>query len=488
MPEAAIDYRQLAQALIAESGGGAAYKAVSSTPSTIYGHGQGGLFSNPALDRRVFSAMVLPRMGLADILPIHPSIYTNELYGIMTGVTASTGSDPAGPCDGFKEAGLAKLCEQTSYFGRQGRATRPMLVTRMGQLTNRGEHTDLQLLGNSPSIGSNAPTIMGANTANATLNTEIGKLLFELAVSWKRDFAQEFYTGNPANNNAGGGVKYYRGMDLLINTGYRDAETGVACSAADSIVESFGNLGIESNGVTFVRKMSSIMRRLRHIAAGTGLAPTKWAIAMRYSAFFEITEIWPCVYATYRCQQIGTGNHVEYDGERMNQMRVDMRGDLDNRTGQYLLIDDVKIPVVLDDGIAETQVAGSSFRSSIYFVPLTVLGGIDVTYMEYLDYDAPNGALASAQMMAPRDSFRTSDSGRFLWHTLPPTHYCVQMEAVTESRLILRTPHLAARLTGVQYTPAAHERDPFPDGPSFYVDGGQTNYNGYGPSWFTPTS
>lgn len=488
MPEAAIDYRQLAQALIAEAGGGAAYKAVSSTPSTIYGHGQGGLFSNPALDRRVFSAMLLPRMGLADILPVHPSIYTNELYGIMTGVTASTGSDPAGPCDGFKEAGLMKLCQQSSYFGRQGRASRPMLVTRMGQLTNRGEHVDLQLLGNALSAGSNAPTILGMGNANAALNTEIGKVLFEMAVNWKTEFAADFFTGNPANNNAGGGVKYFRGMDLLINDGYRDAETGIACPAADSIVESFGNLAIESNGASFVRKMSSIMRRLRYIAGGTGLNPVKWVIAMRYSAFFEATEVWPCVYSTYRCSQLATGSTNFVDSDRMNAMRVDMRGDLEARTGQYLLIDDIKVPVVLDDGIAETQVAGSSFRSGVYFVPITVLGGTEVTYMEYLDYDAANGALASAQMMSPQGSYRTSDSGRFLWHTLPPTHYCVQTEAVTEPRIILRTPQIAARLEGVQYTPAAHERDPFPSGPSYYVDGGNTNYNGYGPSWFTPTS
>lgn len=485
MNPAAIDYQQLAQAMIGQL---ATTKAVSSTPTTVYGHGRGGLFSNPALNRQIFSAMSLPRMGLADILPVRPSIFANELYGIMTGVTASTGTDPAGPCDPFKEAGLMKLCEQSSYFGRQGRSTRVFEVDRMGLLTNRGEHTDFQLIGNALSAGSNAPTIMGMQSSSNALNNEIGKLLFELAVAWKRDFAQEFFTGNPTNNNAGGGVKYYRGLDLLINTGYRDAETGVACPAADSLVASFGNLAIESNGATLMRALSSMFRNLRYIASSAGLMPAKWALAMRWSAFYELTEIWPCVYSTYRCSQLGTGSTNFVDNDRMNAMRAEMRGDMDERTGQFLWIDDIRVPVVLDDGIAETQTAGSSFISTLYFVPLTVLGGIEVTYMEYLDYDAANGALASAQMLAPAGFYTTSDGGRFLWHKPPPTHYCVQMEAKTESRLILRTPHIAGRLTGVKYTPVAHERDPFPDAPSYFVNGGSTSHDIYSPSWFTPTS
>lgn len=480
-----IDYQQLAQAMLGQM---LTQKAVSSTPTTIYGHGQGGLFSNPALRRQIFSAMSLPRMGLADILPVRPTVYMNELYGIMTGVTESTGTDPAGPCDDSKVAGLMKLCEQTSYMGRQSRASRVLEVDRLGQLTNRGEHTDFQLVGNALSAGSNAPTIMGMGNASSALNTEIGKVLFELAVSWKRDFAAEFWTGNPTGNNAGGGRKYYRGMDLLINTGYRDAVTGVACPAADSLVWSFGEQAIESNGATLMRQLSGMFRNLRYIASSAGLDPVEWVLAMRWSTFYELTDIWPCVYATYRCNQLNSGSTNFVDSDRMNAMRAEMRGNMSTRTGQFLWIDDVQVRVVLDDGIVETQTAGSSFISSIYFVPITVLGGIEVAFMEYLNYDAANGALESARMIAPAGSYNTSDNGRFLWHRLPPTHYCIQMEAKTESRLLLLTPHIAGRLTGVKYTPIAHERSPFPDAPSFFVNGGQTDYNGFSPSWFTPTS
>lgn len=123
----------------------------------------------------------------------------------------------------------------------------------------------------------------------------------------------------------------------------------------------------------------------------------------------------------------------------------------------------------------------------MYFVPLTVLGGTPTTFMEYLDYSAPNGALEAARALAPEGSYSISDNGRFMWHKKPPQNFCVQMLAKSQPRLMLLTPHLAARLTNVQYTPVQHQRDPFTDG-TYFVNGGQTSYGGYGPSYYTPTA
>ena len=482
MPDT-IDYQQLAQALIGQS-----TKAVSSTPTTTYGHGPGGLFSNPALESPIFSSMILPDGGLMDRIPAYPSQLANPLYGIFTGVTATTGSEPTGPCDDFPVAGLSKLCMQTSYFARQGRMTPVMEVDRMGLLQDRGEHVDFRFMGN-PLVRStaNSPTIAGMQGSTGWVNNEIGKKLFELAVAWKRDFAREFYTGNPTNNTSGGGRKYYRGMDLLINTGYRDAITDVACVAADSIVRSFGNLDIASNGATLVRTITNMYRNLRYLASHAGLNPVKWAITMRWSAFYEITEVWPCAYLTYRCSNLATGSTNFVSTEAQIRLRDEMRGDIYGQSGQYLMIDGERVEVIIDDAITEDGIGAGTFQSAIYFVPLTVLGGVPVTYMEYLNYNAPNGALESAQAMAPEGSYRTSDDGRFLWHKKPPTNFCVQMLAKTEPRLVLRTPYLAARLTGVRYTPVQHEREPFTDS-TYFVNGGQTNYGGYGPSYYTPTS
>lgn len=490
-----IDYTALAMALIAQAGGGISQKAVSSTPTSTYGHGPGGLFSFPGLSKPVFSAMILPRLGLQSILPVKPSMDANPLYGIFTGVTATSGSEPSGVCDDPPTAGLSKLCTHTFVFGRQSRQTPVMQIDRAGLWTNRGEFGDLSFLGNpwqgAAGNNPNVPTVPGTGSVDGVLTNEAKKKIFELAVAWSRDFARVIYTGSPGNNTAGGGYKEFYGLDRLINTGYSDSETNQACPAADSIVRSFGNLDISTNGAALVRNITNMYRNLRYIAVEAGLDPVKWAICMRWSAFYEVTEIWPCAYLTYRCTNIGTGNTAFVDSNDAIKLRDDMRGNIYDRTGQYLLIDGERVDVIIDDGITElnnTNQAGvpaGSFRSTLYFVPLTVLGGTPVTYMEYLNFDAPGAAMEVARQFAPGDSYFTSDSGRFLWHKKPPTNWCVQLLAQTQPRLLLLTPHLAARLTGVQYTPVQHEREPFTDA-AYFVNGGRTDRNGYAPSYYQP--
>lgn len=478
---------------------GTAFKDVpSSTPTTFYGHGPGGLFSMPGMERPVFSAMVLPITGVQSLLPVRPNMYDNPLYGIFTGVTATTGSEPNGVCDDPPVAGLSKLCTHTFVFGRQSRMTRVFDIDRVGRLTHRGEMQDYQMVGNpfangaGPGDNPNIPTIPGAADVNAVLNNERAKAVFELAVAWSRDFARELYTGNPANNTAGGGRKYFLGFDALINTGYRDAVTGQACPAADSIVRSFGGRSIETNGGTLVREITNIYRNLRFIATQAGLEPASWVIAMTWALFYELTELWPCAYNTYRCQSTWSASQPQVTmSESLIKMRDDMRGDIFTRKGQYLLIDGQKVPVVLDDAIVEDGIGGGTFQSSIYFIPMTVLGGTEVTLLQYLDYNAPNGALAFARAMAPQGFYESSDNGRFLWHLKPPNNFCVQLLIKTEPRLLLLTPMLAARLTNVRYTPIdqGHQRDWDANNPlGYFVDGGKYDYNGYGPSYYSPTS
>jgi hypothetical protein len=486
MPELlAIDYAKLSRELLAQVG--VATKAVSSTPTGTYGHGNGGLFSAPGLSRQVFSAMVLPNLGLQSILPVRGARETNPLYGIMTGVTASTGTEPVGVCDDPMLSGLMKLCEHSFVFGRQSRGTRVFDLDRIGQLTNRGEFTDLQFLG-GPWVDGATPTVptFSGTDGSAALNVEVGKVMFELAVAWGRDFARELYTGNPTNNTSGGGRKYFYGLDLLINTGYRDAETSVACPAADSIVRSFGGANINTAGAQIVQEITYIYRNLRYIAQRTGLDPVTWAVCMPWSLFYELTAVWPCAYLTARCA-LPAGSTQFVDAGDQIAMRDQMRGDITSRTGQYLMIDGQRVEVVLDDAIVETEgFAGGTFQSTIYFVPLRVLGKTPSTFIEYYNYDTPGGSMDAARILASGDTYYTTDGGRFFWHKKPPTNFCVQIIAKTEPRVLLLTPYLAARLTNIRYTPLIHERSPFSDS-AYFVNGGKTDRGGYGPSYYTPT-
>lgn len=469
---------------------GTTTKAVGSTPSIVMGYGVGGLFSDPGLQRPVFSAMTLPQVGLQSILPYLPSNLELATYGLLTGVTATTGDDANGTCDPWPTAGLSKLCEHTFVFDRKGRQTPVVLADLFGRLANRADHTDLQLIGGlTPFANPNAPTMAGYNPNNV-VNNEIAKKLFELGVAMSRDFARLFYTGTPAANSAGGGTKQYYGLDILINDGYRDAITGIACPAADSIVMSYGNVNVTNDYSQIVRIMANIYYQLQLRARAMGLNPVKWVIVMAPALFWELSEVWPFFY-NYNSQQVmatvaaNSGFRINMGAENGMALRDQMRGDMTKIDGHFLMISGERVDVIIDESITETTGLLGSFSSSIYFVPLTVTGGVRTTYMEYFDYSAM--PMEAIRRFAGEQYADVSDNGRFLWYKLPPTQGCMQISVQSQERLILLTPQIAARLDNVAYTPVQHPRTPFTDS-SYYVNGGQTSYQGYGPSLYSPTS
>ena len=483
-----IDYKVLAAELLQAS---STTKAVSSTPTAGWGHGATGVFSQAGLDQQVFNAMILPHLGIQAKLPIRISQMTDPLYGIMTGVTDSSGSNPTGVCDDFPSAGMMKLCMQTAVFGRYGLETNIYNIDRAGEQTNRGEFLDLQLLGNPQQNGANVPSVLGAggiSGAGAALNNEVAKTLFEFAASWALKYARLVYTGSPVNNTAGGGYEEYRGFETLVNTGYQDAVSGTACAAADSIVESFGNANVSDADANIVGKIQSYFHRIRHIASRAGLGQVRWEMSMPYGMFYRLSEVWAHYYWTQALNGLtfNSSLRMNLDQTSVTNIRDQFRGNLESRTGQFLLVDGQRIEVTLDDSIPETEIAPGVFTSDIYILPMTVLGGTPVTFMEYFSFDSPGGSMDMARQLAPGDSYYTSDGGAYLWHKKPPTNFCVKTLAITKPRLIMRTPYIAVRLTDVAWAPETqHERSPF-HGSDYFVNGGSTTQPA--PSFYDPTA
>lgn len=468
-----------------------AQKAAGTPPDGNYGHGPGGLFGNPALERPLYSAVIAtPFSGLQYVLPVRGTETTDPLFGIITGVTDTSGDEASGLCDNPPTTGLVKLCQHTFPLGLFARQT-PVYNIREGtRLASRGEHRDFQVFGNPFARGGGpfAPTVPTFGP-NDVANTNSGKVIYAWMVAWARDFARILYTGTPVNNSPAGGYKEFYGFDTLINTGYRDAESGQACAAADSIVKSFANQNVRSNSSDIVMLLLDTYFELMDLAARVNLAPVRWVIAMSQSLFYEITRIWPCSYLTDGCTFDGSGN----DGKRVNvdagdqiRMRDEMRGDLTNRTGQHLKMFGMEVPVIIDDAITEDGLGAGVMSSSIYFVPLTVLNGQPVTYLEYIDY-AAIGVPADIAKFANQDDFTITDNGRFLVHKKPPTNLCVQLAAWTEPRLIMLTPYLAARIDNVAYNRLPNLRSGFPDS-EYFVNGGAVNRNAFAPSYYSPTS
>jgi len=450
----------------------------SGTPITVgYSHGPGGNLTYPGVDMDVFQTVV-GNIGILGQLPTKSSLYTNPTYEVITGVLADSGSEKSGVCDNAPTAGLMKACMQTSVFGRYERATPELELNRLGQRNDRADPMDLRLIG-SPihqtgifASGPGNPAVPGD-----ILQNEITRKFWELGISFHRILSRQLWIGTPANNAAGGGYKEMTGFDVLINTGHVDAENRTSCPSLDSDVKNFSYQRVDTAADALVDALSYLYRYVRNLAVRTGVTPVRWVFAMRPELFWEVTAIWPCSYMTYRCQVSGN-EQVQVNAADQVEMRDAMRA------GSYLLINGEKIEVVQDDGIAEdtntnnANVTSGCFASDIYLIPMSVVGGQSVTFLEYFNYGGGNASLTDA---LTGNLILGKVEGAFL--TWPrQTNQCVVWQSKIEPRLVLRTPWLAGRLQNVQYCPLQHTREPFPTDP-YFVDGGRTSRPG--PSYYS---
>lgn len=468
---------------------GVGYKHdATGTPTTTYAHGPGGLFSYPGVDPRVFSAMLGVEAGLIGALPKFASTFTNPLFTSITGVQDDVGTEPDAVCDPAVVAGLTKACTLTSVFGRYRRQTRELYLNRLGQYVDPADPPNLRLMNAFPGINGGDPLLnpalaqpMGGNI----LNLELSKVLFEFGTSVSRMLDRQLFAGNPVNNTAGGGYMEMMGLDILVGTGKVDAITGVACPALDSDIKDFNYQNVRDFSPSdIVETLTYMYRYVRNNARRSGLLPVEWVWLMREELFYEITNVWPISYLT----SAGTMGQVrDVDWQRGNINLNDAAEQRDRmRRENYLLIDGIQIPVILDDGITElyngidANVPSGSFASDIYLIPLTVLGGTPVTYIEYFQHDNASLMQALGQGRLENQVW-TTNNGAWIWSS-ERTRLCVFWEGKVEPRLILRTPQLAGRLQNVLYSPLQHTRQPFPDQPYFF-NGGVTS-RGTGPSYY----
>lgn len=450
--------------VITNQGGNRSYGAglPSSTPTSLYIHGPGGLFSTPGLERSVFSAFSLPNTGLAARLPVVDSNVADPLRQLITGIGTASGSEPVGVCDDPPTAGFLYGCSTLFPFGRVARQTRVFDVDRL-TLQARGERFDFQVVGGQSPRSNLTPSV--ASTPQQILQNEMTSQMFSMAVEFLRVLGRMTYNGNPANNTAGGGYKEFLGLQSLVKTGYTDALVpATSCNALDSYTQTIA-ADIAGAAATVVQAFTNAWRYVRRRADLSGLNPVQWAFTMRPELFYQITEFWPCAYATYRCNTIFTdpADIRQVDGMRISEMRDAMRN------GSYLLIDGVQVEVIQDDALPETEVvANTTYSSDAYLVPLTVAGGTLATYYQAMNY---NAAVMQALALASNGAYYTTDGGRFLWVRKPVNNFCIQSIAKIEPRLILETPHLAARLIDLRYSPTFRLPTAYP-GEDGYLNGG----------------
>lgn len=440
--------------------------------TTNYMHGPTGIFGVPGVERDVFSTRVRGT-GLGAALPSFGTVDTNPIQAYLTGFTDETGDEADGVCDEPPEAGEIKSCMQGTVFGRVSRKTEPLELNTVGRRTNRGEFMDLQLV-NDPLLdqGFFVPDSVPNSTASV-LNREVLARWLMLGVAFENKLSKMLWTGTPVNNTVGGGYKEFFGLESLVKTGHTDVITGTSCPSLDSYIVDFNYASAEDSTYSLFYTLQTMWRYVKHNATTMGMNPVQWALVMPEALFRILTDYWPCVYATGRCGQAGDlpngAPSSSVDAMAMRAMSDAMYN------GNYLELDGMRIPVIVDDympidtNAENANVPAGSFSSDIYLLPFTVRGSRPVLYFEYFDFSAANGVMQGIADGRLNNEFWT-DGGRFLW-TFSRTNWCVSWTAKIEPRLRLQTPHLAARLQNVLYTPLKAMRMPHPDD-HYFVNGG----------------
>lgn len=440
-------------------------KAVGNQHSAMLLTQPGGMFAVTGLDNDIISTHVAPR-GLGGMIPAFGSDVDDPRYGFLTGFSDDIGAEADFPCDDAP-TGYMKAATLTAQFGRLMRQTETIEVDRLLH-RKRGVGTNLRLLNSmlTGNVGLNLSTMSEGDIMNLVVKAE----MVSVGVRAERKLAKMFWSGSSSVQTAHGGYKEFPGLDAQIATGQVDAESNTAVPAADSLIYNFGYNEIDGSTLDIVEVLSMAAYQLQDLAERTNMTPVTWALVMRPEVWFELSAIWPCRYLTHRCAAPSNNAlSVNVTGSEQVAMRDAMR------SGMYIVINGVTFPVVIDDGIFEhtnvnnASVPAGNWASSIYFVPLRARGNFPVLYWEHIDY------AQLGRQLAPLGAGRSnipfwSDNGRWLW-VYRENGYCFDLQVKTEPRIILRTPHLAAKIQNVRYSPMEHLRSPFPDSP-YWKNGG----------------
>jgi len=176
------------------------YKASSATPG-IAPTGVNSLFNTPGLNPLISTTYIGPD-GIENFLEQNGHVmstnYMQELYGIITGQTASTGEEQTAPCaDSAPVAGDLKLCQQTWVFGEMTMNSKSIRMDNLGELYNSASPINLQLINNP--FATEIATQAVPMQVNEIFRSAIAKSVVELANDFKRRYARLAWDGNPGN-------------------------------------------------------------------------------------------------------------------------------------------------------------------------------------------------------------------------------------------------------------------------------------------------
>ncbi len=425
---------------------------------------QSGIFTRPGVRPETISAIGQP-MDFTSVLNPVSSQFAQERVGILTGQTATEGTNPSDVCGTPARPGQLKTCQQNYVFGQLYIGSEKLSITSAGMLANRAvsERTILNAAQTDPLI----PDVLQA--AGANLLSPEAQALYQLGTAVRRVLSVVAITGDPSvayGSAELGFVREFNGLDTLIKTGYADAITSAACPAADSDVRTWGAATSATvGGNSIAQELTDLYFGRVTIARQVGI-DAQWAFVMPFPLFRELTYDYASNYFVNRLTAPFTSSVTSNtNSESTRRLQIEMLN------GNYLLIDNVAVPVLFSDG-QPAEYAGNYHQSDIYLIPVSI-NGRDGVRFEFFPMDNPQAAQLINRF---NNEIQVLNGGMYAM-AYERSKFCVEMVLTAQFRMFLEAPFLAGRLDSVQYTSNIKYRSPLPGGAS-YVNGGVTYVTG----------
>lgn len=458
--------------IAATLGVGQKHDTSASTPNAVPTHGplpgdntQFGVFSGPGVRPGVWNATPRGR-SIGQYIPMYPSLNMNELIEVATGVTEGDGNNVVSACAVGPKPGSLKAMKIAATFGIIHASTKIFDLTQAGMRRTRAD-VDRQFLNAAQVNNPWLPMVPGID-GQADINRTIAAEMLALGIDLERNIGQVHWEGvaGTEDNVYRGVARQWNGLDRLIRTGWTDVDTGLAAPAADAQVISFNQNvdgGTDADGRTFVAALIDTYYSQVDFLTRLGISPII-ALVMRPEMFRAVAAVWSCAFSTTRCTP-SQNAALSVDGEATRRLYEDIL------RNQYLPIEGVDVPVIVDDFIPRDTLGNNYYKSSVYGVMLSG-NGRPTLYGEYFDM-ANSDAEAIANAFGITDGTTTTVNNG-LWRVFKRvTGGCIEYDFFARPRLITDAPFGHFRLDDVWYKSFTDRHTPLP-GFSGYLNGGVT--------------
>jgi hypothetical protein len=398
-------------------------------------HGAGTAFTGVSA-KEVLSTVVTPSSILSKLNWVSSNVANPQIAYLLRVDSSPSGTVPSSKCATCQTVGEVASCVAIVPYGRYCFTSPTISPEEFMQRVNQGE-VDFEIIGEllSPEVRE----LIGRGEVNNQVVTESGIALAMLAVARALYLRlhEDIWSGDPT-----GGTEGFReivGLDALITNTITDALTGTPCPNLGSVVVNFSDNynATDSTGSVLARRLLEVMTVLRHRAAAYGFGDVQWVIAVPPELKYLLSLTWAGMFSAVFGYTFPTGHMPTIDLAALARERDRMLSE------DTIAIGGRVYPFIGDDGIPVTEAAGTS-TGNIYIIPISA-GGRKLTFLNYLDM---SGSPELAQGYA---AAVVTDTGRVLWYTAPSGGLCYNLTGVIVPRVVLLTPYLAAKITGISW-------------------------------------